>query len=684
MAVAIDALDALAHQALAMNPALDAQVVAQREAIQVGIPRADDLAAGLAASLAGRRPGDDEDSSSEDEEDKAAIFQQQSARRLETDVAKRTVGVVLLDEDSPRYEGPLPRMRLPLFSHQLADLHCLVRREREGVVAFSEGAIRCTLQSNVTVVGDIPGAGKTTLMLALIGLDHPVHPVAVGESRNLGRAGVFYTHVDKEPHNGCSLVIIPQRLVRHWVDEIEAKTTLRYHLYRPGRLLSNQDARKLDLVLVTPSSYEGCSHLVWKRIVVDEADTLRLVGKSLRFHYWHIHLMTASYDVLATKRGGCVHGRILREFVSTVMPASMRTHDPSVPRHRRQVQHLTYYHILNRLVVRSHDDFVKASTATPNYVDETILCTAPSVVKASREFITAEVAEMLASGDVERAIVALGGKAGTQTNVMDLIRQSTERDVRNERIALATTQQLELEPRAKVDRVKRHVERLRHLEERLKEIAGRVDLLGEAECPICYDVMDGPTMLLCCNNVFCGRCLIEWFNRYLHNVCPLCKAKVNIKEQVVAVTQEEVCRGRGSEGTDEPITKPKALRVVCEYRKRVLVFASHQGALERIRDVLGAPPRGLDVLGKPPVRVEIFTGTNTSVLGRFQRGEVDVLLLDPRNTAGIAVPEADVVVLYHRMDPGLERQAIGRAQRMGRSTPLSVYRLYYQTELYLL
>jgi ERCC4-related helicase len=124
------------------------------------------------------------------------------------------------------------------------------------------------------------------------------------------------------------------------------------------------------------------------------------------------------------------------------------------------------------------------------------------------------------------------------------------------------------------------------------------------------------------------------------------------------------------EDPNKPLKKIEALRMICRHAGRVLVFANHPGAIARV----------LEDLRSHGVSCETFTGTNSTVFARFRAGELTALVLDPRSTAGIALIEADVVVLYHAMEIGLERQAIGRAQRVGRTQPLKVFRLLYEIE----
>ena len=70
------------------------------------------------------------------------------------------------------------------------------------------------------------------------------------------------------------------------------------------------------------------------------------------------------------------------------------------------------------------------------------------------------------------------------------------------------------------------------------------------------------------------------------------------------------------------------------------------------------------------------------ILRRFREGQTRVLLLNLDNfAAGLNLEAATHIILYHGGLTGIERQQIiGRAQRLGRTTPLKVVQLLHESE----
>ena len=84
------------------------------------------------------------------------------------------------------------------------------------------------------------------------------------------------------------------------------------------------------------------------------------------------------------------------------------------------------------------------------------------------------------------------------------------------------------------------------------------------------------------------------------------------------------------------------------------------------------------------IKFEFLKG-NTShmmnVLEKFKSGEIKIILLNTQYTgSGIDINYATDVIIYHSM--GIDKQqAIGRAQRVGRTEQLTIHNLCYEHEM---
>ena len=70
-----------------------------------------------------------------------------------------------------------------------------------------------------------------------------------------------------------------------------------------------------------------------------------------------------------------------------------------------------------------------------------------------------------------------------------------------------------------------------------------------------------------------------------------------------------------------------------------------------------------------------------STIKSFEKGDKRVLFLPTESAgAGLNLVSASHIVLFHAMTPEEEKQAVGRAYRLGRTEPLSVIRLLHEGE----
>ena len=72
-------------------------------------------------------------------------------------------------------------------------------------------------------------------------------------------------------------------------------------------------------------------------------------------------------------------------------------------------------------------------------------------------------------------------------------------------------------------------------------------------------------------------------------------------------------------------------------------------------------------------------GTSTrreNTLKKFKEGEISTIFLNAKyNGAGINLQETTDIILYHEMSEDMTTQILGRANRIGRTLPLTVHQL---------
>ena len=177
-----------------------------------------------------------------------------------------------------------------------------------------------------------------------------------------------------------------------------------------------------------------------------------------------------------------------------------------------------------------------------------------------------------------------------------------------------------------------------------------------------------PVLLSCCQNLFCGGCILKWLNQ--KNSCPLCRATINAQENIVYITKKN---------DNKPIKKQKSklltkLQVITnliknDEKRKFLIFSASAITFTLIR-------KKLEEEHITFVEIKGQCGTRTHNIQDFKDGKIRVIFLNSTNNgAGINLQEATDIILYHRMSESIENQIIGRANRIGRKYPLLIHHL---------
>jgi SNF2 family DNA or RNA helicase len=120
---------------------------------------------------------------------------------------------------------------------------------------------------------------------------------------------------------------------------------------------------------------------------------------------------------------------------------------------------------------------------------------------------------------------------------------------------------------------------------------------------------------------------------------------------------------------------------------KVLVFSSYDMSLHHITSSLSSDDNA--ILGK--YRFKCLRGNEAQVqatVKSYRRvasegtDRLNMLFVNARNFgSGINLENTTDIIMFHKLDSELEKQVIGRAQRMGRVAPLNVWYLLHENEI---
>lgn len=556
---------------------------------------------------------------------------------------------MILTENSPQAAQP-QNIGIHLKPHQLASLYQMLQLDQNC------GVPEKNLNTNMGFLADHPGYGKTITFLSLIqelkGVTGKWIPqIKVNIFRNYGLYSTTTTQVE------CldtTLIVVPDKLVKHWYNHLKNFTELSFEI------VSQEEIDKICVeqydVIVCPAAlynkFVTIHDHFWNRVAFDECDSIQ-IPNMLYIRTRFLWMISTTFEQLSRRRNRGFLTELFREYGYGTIE---RSFEP--------------------VIIRGQDEFVKRSFGLVDPVVIFIDCLMPAVLSAVRAYIEPAILTMLNAGDIDNAIIRLGGSMTTDRNIIDLVVRNLNNDMIRLRARLTMIQQLEMSEEDRGERVERVNQQIRSLEQRQASFETSFREALQTSCTICLDALEHATLVPCCNNIFCAKCIVQWL--HAHKTCPLCRAVVEpsklctLKENSTSTTTATTTSINSS---SEIVSKFETLvKLIQKHPEgRFVVFSGHQTSYRELQGYLR----------NARIQFGVMTTANNTMntLANFKSGALNVILLDAvNNGAGLEIQEATHVVLLHEMSPNLELQAIGRAQRPGRVGQLHVIKLKYEHE----
>jgi SNF2 family DNA or RNA helicase len=617
-----------------------------------------------------------------------------------------------LHEDSPTSNAPDGNLiRLPLHKHQKTVLAKMEQLEAASVSGTSvENEV---VFSRYGILGDAVGAGKSLMVLSHIArlvAGNAPHPATAQTIHSHSTAALFSirktTHEDLSECN--NLIIVPHTLFRQWSDYIKKQTSLEaFCISRATDINIDTFLNKIQkahVILVSNTLMksfltETSNHgLRWKRVFLDEADTIHLPGITVnRFpvarFYW---LITASWinllfpgqtlymdknyittHILPNPGYKMFHNHF-RSFLNTSNYYAYISH--YVKSHSLLRDLLSVSHPLRSYqVVKCTDEFIQHSIQLPPLIRSVIWCKAPISHRVVQGIVTANIQQMLHAGDTPAALEQLGVKGQTSKELVDAVTKSLRVELENLKKTYTFRASLTYHtPRAKEEALAAWADKIQRKKDSIKALEERITNLGSEMCPICYDDPAEPLVTPCCSRVFCAACVLLSMAR--NPECPLCRAKISPKQCTKLLQTDLSANTIVDAGTEAPAEemekKPQTLlRLMRENPQgRFLIFSRYDNPFDTIETAI----EGMGIVVK---QLKGNKDAIAATIKSFDSGAIRCLLLNSRFAgSGLNIVGATHVVLLHAMTHEEEKQILGRAYRMGRKGPLHFVKLLNKDE----
>ena len=600
-----------------------------------------------------------------------------------------------LDYDSPRISQPV-KIKRDLKPHQLACVFKATMMENIRKIKYSSGE---EIESNIGILGDIVGYGKTLTALSIIAhnkLDNIFinNQKVISQHSNKKYNYFKLTSSNKNVPNqinmiSSTLIIVPRGPVYvQWERTLREQTDLKY-LAIDNLNFINKNMPKFngneeeiinffnnyDVVLIKNTTlttlykyydpyynllYKELKHSSyiynWKRVIIDECHDI--INKIDTLSYLYLWLISGTYLNICDR----------------LYSSSNSLH--------HYIKELIKEEYLNYILVKCNKDFVKQSFNVPPIIENFYLCKMSHYSKAIIPYINQGILEKINANDISGAIKDLGGKNETEAGIANLICADMNKTIHNKYKERDYISLLDIPEDVKINKLNLIDVELNNLKDKLKDLTERITEIENKTCAICLDNITHP-IILDCTHIFCGPCIINLLNSSTQNdnikKCPTCRTEIRSAENLTAIVPVKIedkklpnkdVIGKGVLSKEDTLIE----LILNNKSGKFIVFSRVDAAFSKITTILTANNINHACL-------KGNTNQMMNILNNFKYKNTNVILLTTQYAgSGIDISIATDVIILHSMAAD-KRQAIGRAQRVGRITPLKVHNLCYEHEM---
>jgi hypothetical protein len=610
-----------------------------------------------------------------------------------------------LDSNSMRCGQP-SKIKKNLKPHQLACLYKAIYMENVGTIKYKSRDVSLNnnpytvkISTNIGIIGDIVGYGKTLTALSIIA-HNPLDNIHINTTKihsfNSNKAYNYFT-AQTENLNlpnldtmiNSTLIIVPRGPVYvQWEKTLKESTDLKYiaiddlnYIKKNMPPLIDNNERQIieyfnqfDVVLIKNTTLDRLLDYYnvpinsnkyfiynWKRIMIDECHDI--INKIEIFNYLFIWLISGTYFNMCSKISSSSYSQYYN------------------------IKDILREDYINYILVKCNKDFVRESFKIPSIIEYYHLCKMSKYLKIIKKYINSSILDKINANDISGAIKDLGGKNETEEGIAALICADMNKNLSNKQKEREYISGLDILEDNKANRLKTIDNEITIIEGKIRDLTERITEINSKICSICLDNVSQP-IILECTHIFCGGCLFKFLNAHnsssaINKKCPDCRAEIKSTEDLTAIVSIK------NEITNDIIP-------VSENTNRI-----GKGILnkeETLLEIIKNKPQGKFIVFS---RVDVFTNIikllvangitfaelkgNTShmmnVLKDFKNGIINVILLTTQYAGyGIDINYATDVIIFHSMAVD-KQQAIGRAQRVGRTNSLVVHNLCFEHEL---
>ncbi len=563
-------------------------------------------------------------------------------------------------------------IKTPLLPHQVQTVNAMRKHRHRMITGFlSEDEV---ISGKLGILGDEAGTGKTLSVLSYLSMikentSDLLNKMKATTELVTSSTKFFSSHKLSvyDESETTNLIIVPHNLFNYWKSEIAKHTTLKYVPIESRRFIKGDNLRKdiLDsaFVLTTTKCYKyvqeyaNDNEIYWNNIFLDEASNIYMSVSEpeLKFQFlWFItnNWMPLVFRYMNFNKSELYHLKdrvnLNAELQEWLQDGNNLSYDSSNTVSAYVKCYLPYYHLeRGMLIIRNSKESLQQSLDLPNTVTETIRCKPSISLNSIVAYYYTKNQQPNFEKNIEQVLKALSVPFNT------------------------------LEDYVFQQQVCKHA-----------LIKRKYD---ECECVICLEKPEYTTIVKCCSNFYCGKCLMK--SLMTNQKCPTCRTPITPNDMACIQGQDssQSLAEDSPQDSSEDSTKTHPIQKQLDYKtkqdtcldiikqnpdEKIIIYTMFDNIYYQMHKLFTENGIITD-------RIENNLFSMLKSIKNFTEGNTRVLFISNINLIrGLTFKNVRCLFFFHEQSSyELKKTLIHSVQRIGVRKPLQIIHLNSELEL---
>ena len=523
-------------------------------------------------------------------------------------------------------------IKTKLFPHQITlvnGMHIYQDKMTHGFILGNKA-----INGKIGIIGDIAGTGKTLSILAYIASISTIPRMTCELTDNSSK--YFFSHdLHKISDTFTNLIIVPHSLFNQWTQEIVKHTTMNYVPIETRRCLKGDISTIIlnsNFVLTTNKCYKfvqeyaNNNNIQWNNIFIDEASSIYFNSSDPPLKFQFLWFITNNWIPLIFKNQLISKSSLIYikdrvelhiDLERWLLDNTSQYYEGTLVSSSFLKEYLPFFHENRGLtVLRNSSELIKTINLPP-IINEVIECS-PNISLNSliSYYLSKSFEPKISSNKVINLFQAL-----------DIEFKEVDDYILNQSIR-------------KHELIRRKYQ--------------------ELECVICLETCEYPTIVNCCYNIYCGKCLLK--NILITYKCPTCRDPLSINNIccLKSLTNEII------------LSKTDACLDILNNNKngKFIIYSSFSNIFYKLFEEI-------DKLGLKAERIDNGLFSLLKIIKNFNEGKTNILFVSNIELLrGLSLESISHLIFYHDQPVSeLKQILIHSGQRIGRQNSLKIIHL---------